>query len=642
MKIIASKSTSMRFMRDYNEGKVTAGTALVIGGSVGQVSMMAGDYVYRTVAEARKSRNLKNRYVHFKISLSPQDKDISNFTFRQIGKKVLAELGYSDVPYTIYRHTDTDHPHIHITVSRVTAQGELVSDSFDGLKMKRLEALLEKEFELTPNRDRLLTSRGVRLPGYAERWAMKEEAAVRKDLEKKGFEGEQLEKRVVAETSRAINSKKQYVVNAVLESLYDHPSMEVFLKRLARRGVSMVRHEFERNGKKKFGISYHYNPESNRARFEAKSMPARIAGDNVPIGSQEYFEHAYFDGVPVRGGVTEKGMPQLLLHNAKPYEPEEAVSFRALNLGPLFQEENLLAQLSSVNERFLNQITIKRTRKKERELFPDTSSRLLAKETPLESRAMIAAELRSSDRLEEVIGSGYQLTELNRSLAGTDDDLAFLMNHQSREQALAVEENTNPVAQLYASRFGDEPHGLTALSLRLIAHEEYDEFIKLVKVQMAMSEKQAKEKHHDLIDPRIIEIANVPAFVNRAMTEYKRWHQKILVEYGTTSEVRRPRVLEQTKKLIAALTKHDDKQVRELLLENIADVKQVPSHLLGNVSDKDLAEEIMERSVYALPKNKPTSAKAQGTSGDGKGTPNDNDLDQDMDHGKKMDGPSLG
>lgn len=642
MKIIASKSTNMRFMRDYNEGKVNAGTALVIGGSISGVSLEAGDSVYRTTAEARQSRNLKNRYVHFKVSLAPQDKDIPNYTFKQIGDRVLKELGYQDLPYTMYRHFDTEHPHIHITVSRINRQGELIRDSFDGLKMKRLEEVLANEFELTPSQDRLITSKGVRLPGYAERWAMKEESAVRKDLQKKGYQGEALEQEVDRATNRSANSKKQYVINAVLESLYDHPSMEVFLKRLARRGISMVRHEFERNGKKNFGISYHYNPRANRARFDAKAMTARVAGDTIPVVDKQYFEHAYFDGVPVRTAISPAGMPQLLLHNAKPIDLQEAISFRAQNLGPLFQEENLFKQLSSVNQSLLQAITFKRTKKKEKELFPQYTQQILQQETPLESRAMVAAELRSEAHLNEVIRSGLQIMEANFNGLGSDNDVDFLRQLLQPSDRPVIE-HIDPLMEKYISRFGVEPNDNTSKAIWLLSNENYEALVALLNGNMKLSESEARAQKQVLIDGRINELANPPAAVKRAMSNYARWHKDLQISYEFIEGAGKS-IESQTRLLVDALKKKDDEQVRKLLLENIADVKQVPTHLLGNVKDKDLADELMERSVFALPKPKrpkPDIDTSNPTQGSGNNSNLDDDLDQDQEYDRPMGGPRL-
>ena len=636
MKIIASKSTNMRFMREYNEDKVSAGTALVIGGSISGISMEAGDYVYRTAAETRQSRNLKNRYVHFKVSLSPQDNNISNFTFKQIGDRVLKELGYEDLPYTMYRHFDTEHPHIHITVSRINRQGELIRDSFDGLKMKRLEEVLAKEFELTPNKERLLTSKGVRLPGYAERWAMKEESAVRKDLQKKGYQGRALEEAVSEATENATNSKKQFVVNAVLESLYDHPSMEVFLKRLARRGVSMVRHEFDRNGQKHFGISYHYNPESNRARFAINTMTTRVAGDNVPVGAERYFEHAYFDGVPVRTGISPAGMPQLLLHNAKPIDPQEAISFRAQNLGPLFQEENLFNQLTSVNKNLLQSITYKRSRKKERELFPEFAKLVLGKESVLTSRAMVAAELRSEERVEDVVQNGF---EMHHSGVGLSGDVDFLRQSLERVDDTVVE-RVDPVMEKYTSRFGLEPNENTRKAIRLLSEENFEELVSMLSANMKLSEAEARAQKELLIDGRINELANPPAAVKRALSNYARWHKDLQITYEFVEGAGKS-IESQTRLLVEALKKKDDEQVRKLLLENIANVKLVPTHLLGNVKDKDLADELMERSVFALPKPKPGKPSRPGRSSPPSGNDNDLDIDQDQDYDLPMGGPRL-
>jgi hypothetical protein len=56
----------------------------------------------------------------------------------------MAEMGYKEQPYIIYRHHDTAHPHIHIVSTCVDETGTKLSNAF----IKRLTNNVRQKLEL--------------------------------------------------------------------------------------------------------------------------------------------------------------------------------------------------------------------------------------------------------------------------------------------------------------------------------------------------------------------------------------------------------------------------------------------------------------------------------------------------------------
>lgn len=602
MKIINSKSASAHFMSKYNEGKREEGTAQLLLSNVAAASGEDLEAVMNHFAYQAKTRNLKNRFCHLKISLSPKDSAISNHKFEQLGLRVLDELGYNNNAFAIYRHLDTDHPHLHVVLSRVDFNGKLVSDSYDGLKAKRIERELVDEFELTPSHDKLITKGGVRLPGYTERWQMKEENALRKDLTKKGLVGMELEVKVAEHRKQAVNSLKKYVQNTVLECLYDHPSGEIFLKRLARRGVTMVRHEFENNGKTNYGISYCYDPDKAKITFESKDLPGQIAGDvlfDVALESK-YYKHAYFNEIPVRPSISAKGMPQLCLFDAKPVEPESKVSFRAMSLGPAFMEKSL-KRVIDFTEDSLKLITLRR-KKKKNVLYPDNTKKILNEENQAISKLLVAAELRSASRVKEVLQDQRGgIPKING--LGTENDIDFISSiaaaiktndigqEKIADKPKEKRDFVNPLILKYQEELGIEPSPSTRIALGYMHNQNWQALADLLHKQMEAA--ITKDEWTDLIDEKILNFVPLGREARTQAYNFAKWREENSNEYTFIVDQQKEKIARDTEQLMLALREDDTYAIKEIITKLEPDFKLIPETLLLGVSDRELSLEIL-------------------------------------------------
>ncbi|SDL37390.1 Relaxase/Mobilisation nuclease domain-containing protein [Maridesulfovibrio ferrireducens] len=136
------KGTGFRGALDYDLGK--AGASILTTNMAGKEPRgLANEF-----GAIRNLRpNLKKVVCHASISLAPQE-SLTDKEWRDVTQKYIQAMGFSDCQYIATKHTDTEHPHIHIVVNRVTMRGEVVSDSNDFRKQEKLMRELEKKYEL--------------------------------------------------------------------------------------------------------------------------------------------------------------------------------------------------------------------------------------------------------------------------------------------------------------------------------------------------------------------------------------------------------------------------------------------------------------------------------------------------------------
>lgn len=99
--------------------------------------------------------NLTKAVCHVSISLPPDEK-LTDDQWKDVAGKYLEDMGFKDSQYVVTKHTDTEHPHIHILANRVSMKGEVVSDSRDYQRQEAIMRRLEREYglkEVTPSRD---------------------------------------------------------------------------------------------------------------------------------------------------------------------------------------------------------------------------------------------------------------------------------------------------------------------------------------------------------------------------------------------------------------------------------------------------------------------------------------------------------
>lgn len=85
------------------------------------------------------------------ISLNPHPSDkVSDDRFMQMAERYMKEMGYSNQPYIVYKHTDIERTHIHIVTTCVKLDGSKIPDSYDHHHSMAACRKLEKAFDLIP------------------------------------------------------------------------------------------------------------------------------------------------------------------------------------------------------------------------------------------------------------------------------------------------------------------------------------------------------------------------------------------------------------------------------------------------------------------------------------------------------------
>ncbi|CQR34451.1 DNA topoisomerase (fragment) [Thiomonas arsenitoxydans] len=114
-------------------------------------SNMAGRTPRELAAEfgaVRRLRpNLGKAVLHVSLSAAVGEK-LTDAQWQQIAQHYLRGMGLTNNPFIVTRHTDTEHEHIHLLVSRITLSGKVVSDGRDYARQEVLMREIERAFGL--------------------------------------------------------------------------------------------------------------------------------------------------------------------------------------------------------------------------------------------------------------------------------------------------------------------------------------------------------------------------------------------------------------------------------------------------------------------------------------------------------------
>ena len=98
----------------------------------------------------RQYSRCKTPVWHCSLSLSPQDRQLSNVEFAALAEKFIVKMGLSANQYCVWRHNDKAHSHIHIVANRIClSEKHEVWNSWQDIKRAReAKTELEHEFNL--------------------------------------------------------------------------------------------------------------------------------------------------------------------------------------------------------------------------------------------------------------------------------------------------------------------------------------------------------------------------------------------------------------------------------------------------------------------------------------------------------------
>ena len=107
--------------------------------------LMAADFETQQQLHPSKSQACFHSILSFYPGEKPSDE-----MMKEIAKKYLTELKITDTQYAISKHTDKAHLHLHIVANMVNNKGKAISDSWIGLRGKKIAQRLTEEYKLIP------------------------------------------------------------------------------------------------------------------------------------------------------------------------------------------------------------------------------------------------------------------------------------------------------------------------------------------------------------------------------------------------------------------------------------------------------------------------------------------------------------
>jgi len=154
---------------------------------------------------------------HAILSFHPDEKP-SDETMKEIAQKYLTELGVVNTQVVICKHTDRVHPHLHIVANMINNDGNAISDSWIGLRGKKVAQQLTQEYQLIP--------------------------AIKKNLDRTNLEA--------LSQTEAI---KYRIFQAITENLPHCRSMDQLEERLKKRGIDTL-YKYKGQTEEKQGVSF--------------------------------------------------------------------------------------------------------------------------------------------------------------------------------------------------------------------------------------------------------------------------------------------------------------------------------------------------------------------------------------------------
>ena len=143
-----SRGSSFYGAANYNQQKVDKGEAKVLAYK-GLLNTKPST-IDHTLNSLNNSRTKKPVF-HASLSFSYKDHPkLNDNKLVAITNDYLKQMGYDKQPHVIYRHHDTNHPHVHILTTRVdTQKGQRLPSYNEGIKSKAITEQLELKYQLT-------------------------------------------------------------------------------------------------------------------------------------------------------------------------------------------------------------------------------------------------------------------------------------------------------------------------------------------------------------------------------------------------------------------------------------------------------------------------------------------------------------
>lgn len=136
-KILTSASSDFNGV-NYNEKKNEQGKSeLLVARNFDGLSETASKAEYKAYLKAYADKNGRVKNPQFHATMSCKGNEFNMDQMKDFALQWVEKMGYSNQPFLIYAHNDTDNNHVHIVSVRVDADGKKISDSFERIRSQK-------------------------------------------------------------------------------------------------------------------------------------------------------------------------------------------------------------------------------------------------------------------------------------------------------------------------------------------------------------------------------------------------------------------------------------------------------------------------------------------------------------------------
>lgn len=134
----------VNYMLSKREGKVKVLQA------IGVHCSLPNDIAHDFNLQASMRPNVHKPVCHTILSFSAHDSErLTEATMVKIANEYLHEMGYGDTQSLIVRHSDRQHPHLHICINRIGNNGKTISDRNEKYRSTKICRELTERYGLT-------------------------------------------------------------------------------------------------------------------------------------------------------------------------------------------------------------------------------------------------------------------------------------------------------------------------------------------------------------------------------------------------------------------------------------------------------------------------------------------------------------
>ena len=113
-------------------------------------SSLPNDIAHDFNLQASMRPNVQKTVCHTILSFSAHDSErLTDATMVKIANEYLHEMGYGDTQNFIVRHSDRQHPHLHICINRIGNDGKTISDRNEKYRSTKICRELTERYGLT-------------------------------------------------------------------------------------------------------------------------------------------------------------------------------------------------------------------------------------------------------------------------------------------------------------------------------------------------------------------------------------------------------------------------------------------------------------------------------------------------------------